>query len=135
MNRESFKDFNIHTEVNAASILEFVGQIQGVSSGFPFDESTMVIKVGSDSKHKIFALFNIDHFEWVNLKCDPEKSIDLRGRYDGVKPGWHMNKTHWNSVSPDPISDVPAKLFWELLLHSYALVKQSLPIKIKSKLS
>jgi len=95
----------------------------------------MVIKVGADSKHKIFALFNIDHFEWVNLKCDPEKSIDLRGRYDGVKPGWHMNKTHWNSVSPDPISDVPAKLFWELLLHSYALVKQSLPMKIKSKLS
>ena len=135
MNRAFLKDFNIYTEVNAASILDFVGQIQGVSTGFPFDESTMVIKVGSDSKHKIFALFNIDHFEWVNLKCDPEKSIDLRGRYDGVKPGWHMNKTHWNSVSPDPISDVPAKLFWELLLHSYALVKHSLPIKIKSQLS
>ena len=135
MNIESFKDFNVYTEVNAASILDFVCQIQGVSTGFPFDESTMVIKVGADSKHKIFALFNIDHFEWVNLKCDPERSIDLRVRYDGVKPGWHMNKKHWNSVSPDPISDVPAKLFWELLLHSYALVKQSLPIKIKSQLS
>ena len=135
MNIESFKDFNVYTEVNAASILDFVCQIQGVSTGFPFDESTMVIKVGADSKHKIFALFNIDHFEWVNLKCDPEKSIDLRGSYDGVKPGWHMNKTHWNSVSPDPISDVPAKLFWELLLRSYALVKQSLPMKIKSQLS
>ena len=135
MNKDLFKDFNIYTEVNAASILDFVSHIQGVSTGFPFDESTMVIKVGADSKHKIFALFNIDHFEWVNLKCDPGKSIDLRGRYDGVKPGWHMNKTHWNSVSPDPISDVPSKLFWELLLHSYALVKQSLPVKIKSQLS
>jgi len=125
----------MNTEVNAESILDFVCHIQGVSTGFPFDESTMVIKVGADSKHKIFALFNIDHFEWVNLKCDPERSIDLRGRYDGVKPGWHMNKTHWNSVSPDPISDVPAKLFWELLLHSYVLVKQSLPARVKSKLT
>ena len=135
MNKDLFKDFNIYTEVNAASILDFVSHIQGVSTGFPFDESTMVIKVGADSKHKIFALFNIDDFEWVNLKCDPERSIDLRGRYDGVKPGWHMNKTHWNSVSPDPISDVPAKLFWELLLHSYVLVKQSLPIRVKSQLT
>ena len=135
MNREVLKDFNIYTEVNAESILDFVVQIQGVSTGFPFDNSIMVIKVGADSKHKIFALFNIDHFEWVNMKCDPEKSVDLRGSYDGVKPGWHMNKTHWNTVSPDPISDVPAKLFWELLLHSYELVKQSLPVKIKSQLS
>jgi len=135
MNRAFLKDFNMNTEVNAESILDFVCHIQGVSTGFPFDESTMVIKVGADSKHKIFALFNIDHFEWVNLKCDPERSIDLRGRYDGVKPGWHMNKTHWNSVSPDPISDVPAKLFWELLLHSYVLVKQSLPARVKSQLT
>ncbi len=125
----------MNTEVNAESILDFVCHIQGVSTGFPFDESTMVIKVGADSKHKIFALFNIDHFEWVNLKCDPERSIELRGSYEGVKPGWHANKTHWNSVSPDPISDVPAKLFWELLLHSYALVRQSLPIKVKSQLT
>ena len=135
MNRAFLKDFNMNTEVNAESILDFVCHIQGVSTGFPFDESTMVIKVGADSKHKIFALFNIDHFEWVNLKCDPERSIELRGSYEGVKPGWHMNKTHWNSVSPDPISDVPAKLFWELLLHSYALVRQSLPIKVKSQLT
>ena len=105
-----------------------------MSMGFPFDESTLVIKVGADDKHKMFALFNVDNFEGVNLKCDPEKSIELRSQYDGVKPGWHMNKTHWNTVSPDPISDVPAKLFWELLLHSYDLVKESLPVKIKSKL-
>ena len=135
MNRAFLKDFNMNTEVNAESILDFVCHIQGVSTGFPFDESTMVIKVGADSKHKIFALFNIDHFEWVNLKCDPERSIELRGSYEGVKPGWHMNKTHWNSVYPDPISDVPAKLFWELLVHSYALVRQSLPIKVKSQIT
>ena len=134
MNRESLKDFNINSEVNAETILEFVDKIQGVSMGFPFDECTLVIKVGADDKHKMFALFNVDNFEGVNLKCDPEKSIELRSQYDGVKPGWHMNKTHWNTVSPDPISDVPAKLFWELLLHSYDLVKESLPVKIKSKL-
>jgi predicted DNA-binding protein (MmcQ/YjbR family) len=46
-----------------------------------------------------------------------------------------MNKTHWNSVLPDPIADVPAKVFWELLLHSYELVRDSLPVKVKSNLS
>jgi len=121
-------------EVNAETILYHVAGLPGVTQGFPFDESILVFKVGTDDKRKIFALLNVEDFRFVNLKCDPERSEELRGEYEGIKPAWHMNKKHWNSVIPDPISDVPAKLFWELLLHSYQLVRDSLPVKVKSKL-
>ena len=118
-------------EVNAETILDFVAELPGVSSGFPFDEKTLVIKVGTEEKNKIFALFNIDYFEGVNLKCDPERSINLRSEFDGVQPGWHMNKVHWNTVTPGPEMDVSPKLFWDLLQHSYDLVHKSLPRKIQ----
>lgn len=121
-------------EVNAETILDYASGLPGVTQGFPFDESTLVFKVGTDDKRKMFALLNVEDFKFVNLKCDPERSVELRGEFEGIKPAWHMNKTHWNSVLPDPIADVPAKVFWELLLHSYELVRDSLPVKVKSKL-
>jgi predicted DNA-binding protein (MmcQ/YjbR family) len=128
------KAFSPNHEVNAETILDFAATLSGVTQGFPFDEKTLVFKVGNDDKRKMFALLDIEDFKFVNLKCDPERSLELRGEYEGVKPAWHMNKKHWNSVVPDPISDVPAKLFWELLLHSYELVRKSLPVKVKSQL-
>ena len=80
----------------------------------------------------MFALAGIDNFASINLKCDPEKSIDLRETYNGVKPGWHMNKTHWNTVSVD--ADVPYQLIQELIDDSYNLIFKSLPKRIKDEL-
>ena len=54
-----------------------------------------MFKVGG----KIFALFDVDNFQSINLKCDPEKSIELREKYSGIVSGYHMNKKHWNTVS------------------------------------
>ena len=101
----------------------------GVTRGFPFDEKTLVYKVGG----KIFALFDVDHFEGVNLKCDPERAVELREQYAGIRPGWHSNKVHWNTVEPE--SDVEAGLFWDLLKHSYDLVAASLSKKLRSELN
>ena len=67
----------------------------GVTEGFPFDESTLVFKVMG----KMFALTGVDSFEFINLKCDPEKSLELRASYEEITPGYHMNKKHWNSVN------------------------------------
>jgi predicted DNA-binding protein (MmcQ/YjbR family) len=114
MNVEDFRDYCLSK--------------QGVTEGFPFDETTLVFKVGG----KMFALAGIDNFVSINLKCDPEKSIDLRETYDGVKPGWHMNKTHWNTVSVD--ADVPYQLIQELIDDSYSLIFKSLPKRIKDEL-
>jgi predicted DNA-binding protein (MmcQ/YjbR family) len=100
----------------------------GVTEGFPFDKRTLVFKVAG----KMFALTNIDLFEFVNLKCNPERSIELRETYNGVKPGYHMNKQLWNSVSV--ASDVPELLFFELVDHSYELVVKSLPKRLRDGL-
>ena len=99
-----------------------------VTEGFPFDASTHVFKVGG----KMFALSDIDDFKGINLKAEPEKSIELRERYMGIQPGWHMNKVHWNTVSI--IDDVPPELLCELIDHSYAIIYNSLPKKVRNEL-
>jgi predicted DNA-binding protein (MmcQ/YjbR family) len=81
---------------------------------------------------KIFAITNLNPPYSVNLKCDPEKAIDLRERYDAIKPGYHMNKTHWNTIELN--SGVPPNLLKELVDHSYDLVVNRLPKKSKEKL-
>lgn len=101
---------------------------KGASEGSPFGPEPLVLKV----MNKIFAITSIDDYEFVNLKCDPEYAADLRERESGIKPGWHMNKTHWNSVMTD--GTVSEKLFKELVDHSYDLIVESLPKKLKEEL-
>ena len=74
----------------------------------------------------------IDLFHTVNLKCDPERAIELRERYEGIVPGYHMNKQHWNTV--DVTGTVPLRLLLELVDHSYDLVRASLPKKVRDAL-
>ena len=76
---------------------------------FPFNSETLVLKVGN----KMFALFSIENFSGLNLKCDPERSIELREAYSGVIPAFHMNKKHWNTVKIG--EDVDDKLMYELI--------------------
>jgi predicted DNA-binding protein (MmcQ/YjbR family) len=100
-----------------------------VTEHFPFDEVTLVFKVGG----KMFALTGLEKFPpGVNLKCDPEKSLDLQESYDQIKPGFHMNKKHWITVSYTDISD---SLFHELLDNSYELVVKSLTKKVRAELN
>ncbi|MFY0592688.1 MmcQ/YjbR family DNA-binding protein [Roseivirga sp.] len=100
----------------------------GVTEETPFGPDTLVLKVMG----KMFALTGLDHFEFINLKCEPEKAADLREQWEGIRPGWHMNKTHWNSVFVDgSISD---NMIRELIDHSYELVASSLSKKLKEEL-
>lgn len=99
--------------------------LPGVTEGFPFGETTLVFKVGE----KIFALADAEIFASVNLKCDPERAIELRERYPAVIPGYHMNKKHWNTVQND--GSIPAKLLLEWTKHGYDLVAASLPAKVR----
>ena len=102
---------------------------KGTSEGTPFGPETLVLKVMG----KIFAITGLDDYEFVNLKCDPEYAIELREREPGIKPGWHMNKAHWNSVMVD--GSVSEKLFKELIDHSYDLIVKSLPKKAREELA
>jgi predicted DNA-binding protein (MmcQ/YjbR family) len=103
-------------------------QKQGVTEEFPFDESTLVFKVMG----KMFALADIDMFVSANLKCDPQKAIELRESNSGIMPGYHMSKKHWNTVSTD--GTVSDSLFLELIDHSYNLVVAGLPVKLREQL-
>lgn len=114
--------------MNIESFREYCLAKPGVTEGFPFDSKTLVFKVMG----KLFALTNVDVFESVNLKCDPERAIELRETFQGVKPGYHMNKKHWNTVST--VTDVPEKLLLELTDHSYELVVKSLTKKLRDEL-
>jgi predicted DNA-binding protein (MmcQ/YjbR family) len=99
-----------------------------VSEGFPFDGSTLVFKVLG----KIFALTNVDSFTFINLKCDPERAIELRESNPGIQPGYHMNKQQWNSVYTD--GEVTDPLILELIDHSYDLILNSIPQKKREAL-
>lgn len=96
-----------------------------VSESFPFDESTLVFKV----HNKMFALFSLEKDPLrINLKCDPEKAIELREEYWQVIPGYHSNKKHWNTIIIDQLT---LSQVCEWIEHSYNLVWEKLPKKLK----
>lgn len=101
---------------------------KGVTEDFPFDETTLVLRVGG----KIFALINLERNASVNLKCDPERALDLREHYEAILPGYHMNKKHWNTILLE--GNLPDSLVKEMIDHSYALVLASLPGKVRAEI-
>lgn len=104
--------------------------LKGVEETLPFGPDTLVYKVYG----KVFALTGLDSEEFsVNLKCDPERALELRDEYpESVTPGWHMNKKHWNTVFFE--SGIADKLLRELIEHSYNLVVAGLPASVKKQL-
>lgn len=106
---------------------------KGVTEHFPFDEDTLVFKVGG----KLFALSSLQEWERnnpaVNLKCDPERALELRGQYDDIQAGYHMSKVHWNTVKIN--GSVSDSLLKELIDHSYELVFKSLTKKIQAEVA
>lgn len=108
----------------------FCLRLPGVEESFPFDTSTLVFKVGG----KMFLLTGLDNPELAfNVKCDPEKAIELREMYPCVKPGYHMSKVHWNTITAD--GSLPTSQLERWILDSYELVRDSLPKKIRENLS
>jgi predicted DNA-binding protein (MmcQ/YjbR family) len=100
-----------------------------VTESFPFDEVTLVFKVAN----KMFALSGLEHHpSTVNLKCDPEKAIELRAQYSDVIEGFHMSKKHWNTIIIE--GNLSNKLIEELIDHSYNLVVNGLTKKLQKEL-
>lgn len=114
--------------MNIEEFREYCIQKKGVTEAFPFDKNTLVFKVMG----KMFALADVDLFESINLKCDPERAIELREQFQGVLPGYHMSKIHWNTVLVD--ADVSDKLLFQMIDDSYHLVANSLTKKLKEEL-
>ena len=101
---------------------------KGTTEELPFDEKTLVFKVMG----KMFALTNIDLFERINIKCNPEKAIELREQYEAVIPGYHMSKKHWNTILLD--SSINDKIIYNWVRDSYNLVVAKLTKKQQKEL-
>ena len=114
--------------MNVEEYREFCLSFPGVTEGFPFGGDTLVFKVMG----KMFALSGIDTFEFINLKCDPDRAIILREQYDEIKPGYHMHKKQWNSVYT--MGMLEDDFIKELITDSYNLIVESLPKKKKDEL-
>lgn len=97
---------------------------QAATEGFPFDEHTLVLKVGG----KMFAIISLDDTpQRISLKCDPERAVELREQFVGITAGYHLNKQLWNTIVMD--GDVPLPMLRELVDHSYELIVASLSRK------
>lgn len=103
--------------------------LPGSSEDFPFDENTLAFKVAG----KIFLLTDVRDFASLNLKCEPEKAAELRERYQSVRPGYHMNKKHWNTIEIP--GDYRASDLQDWIRHSYDMVVQTLPAGKRSHLT
>ena len=115
--------------MNIEELREYCLSKKGVTENFPFGEETLVFKVAD----KIFLLSSLDEATRFNAKCDPERAIELRAEHEEIIPGWHMNKKHWNTVYMD--GRLSNKLLREIVDHSYQLVFDSLPKKVRAEIA
>jgi predicted DNA-binding protein (MmcQ/YjbR family) len=108
--------------MDLAEVREYCLSKADTTERTPFGPTVLVFKVGG----KMFALAGLDELPaTVNLKCDPDLALDLRDRYEQVRPGYHMNKKHWNTVEIE--GGIPDFELRKMIDHSYDLVIKRLP--------
>ena len=118
--------------MNLETYYEYCLCKKGVTEHFPFDANTLVFKVGG----KMFALSSLSQWEngspSINLKCNPQRALELREQYDAIQPGYHMSKMHWNTITVNQLASTV--LIKELIDHSYELVFASLSKKSQQEI-
>jgi predicted DNA-binding protein (MmcQ/YjbR family) len=110
--------------------MKFCGRLPAAVEDYPFGDGVAVFKVGG----RMFALVPLEGDPGsVNLKCDPDLALELRARFSAVRPGYHQDKRHWNTVDLDgSIEDDELR---EMIDHSYRLVINGLPRAQRARLS
>ena len=118
--------------MNLEIYYEYCLSKKGTTEHFPFDQDTLVFKVGG----KMFALSSLIQWEKgepsVNVKCDPDYALELRAQYSDIQPAFHMSKIHWNTIAIN--NEVSDKLVKELIDDSYELIFKSLTKKLQSEI-
>ena len=114
--------------MNIEELRDYCLQKPGATESFPFGEDTLVFKVGG----KMFLITGLEEGDRFNVKCDPELAIELRELHPEVQPGYHMNKTMWNTVFMN--GTLTRKQLLEMIDHSYQLIYNSLPKKTQAEI-
>jgi predicted DNA-binding protein (MmcQ/YjbR family) len=121
-----------NVKMNLENYYEYCLTKKGTTEHFPFDQDTLVFKVGG----KMFALSSLNQWEkgtpTVNLKCNPDYAQELRAQYNDIQPAFHMSKVHWNTVAIN--NEVSDKFVKELIDDSYELVFKSLTKKSQNEI-
>src|SRR5918998_1674587 len=101
----------------------------GAVEDFPFGPEHSVFKVAG----KLFAISALERTPLeVSVKCEPELAVDLRNSYEAIRPGYHLNKRHWNTITLD--GSLPDQLVRDLIEDSYDLVVSALPKRVRDQL-
>ncbi len=115
--------------MNIEELRDFCLSLKGAEESMPFDDRILVFSV----RKKMFCSTDITRYDRINVKCDPEKAIELREQYPDVQPGYHMNKKHWNSIQTE--GSISRKQLQTWITDSYNLVVSGLPRKIREELN
>lgn len=119
--------------MNIDQIRDYCLSKKGTTEGFPFDQNALVFKV----LDKMFALTALKNWEagtpYINLKCDPDYAQELRAQYESIEPGYHASKKHWNTIRIFK-NELPPKLLFKLIDHSYDMVVKGMSKKMKATL-
>jgi predicted DNA-binding protein (MmcQ/YjbR family) len=111
-------------------VLDVCASLPGAIEDYPFGDGVAVFKVGG----RMFALITLEGSPGiVNLKCDPELALELRARYSAVRPGYHANKRHWNTVELD--GSVENDELRAMIDHSYELIVSRLPKEVRKSIT
>lgn len=102
--------------MNIEEIRNYCLQKKATTESLPFNDTALVFKVAG----KMYALLDLENKNGINLKSKPEDAISLREKHDFIIPGYHMNKTHWNTIVLD--NRINSKFLCELIDKSYDLV-------------
>jgi len=115
--------------MNARELRDWCLDQAGAVEDFPFTPEHSVFKVHG----KMFALSALEREPLeVSVKCEPELAVELRNSYPAIRPGYHLNKRHWNTITLD--GSLPDQLVRDLIEDSYDLVVSALPKRVKEKL-
>ena len=114
--------------MNVEELHDYCMSLKGVSESFPFDDVSLVFKV----ENKMVAVIPLDSLELqISLKCDPEKAVELRERYNCVTSAWHFNKKYWNTIYLN--RDMKDDEVKQWICHSIDEVMKKLPKRVREK--
>lgn len=114
--------------MNAEELRDFAFTLSGTSESLPFDKNTLVFKV----LDKMYLLFDLENFNFINVKCDPEIAISLREQHSEISGAYHMSKTHWNSIATN--GSLSETFLKDQVRNSYAMVRSKLSVAQKAEL-
>lgn len=114
--------------ITLEQVRKYALSLPHATEDMPFGEEHVVFRVGG----KIFMIVSLDGDNYICVKCDPDRAIELRIQHQGIEPAFHMNKKHWNGIHCD--SHLSRMVIEGEIKHSYDLVFAKLPAKVRAQL-